>query len=100
MPSKRKYKSKPDKLGKKNECKTCGIITQWFVVYGNGVLVCLSCHEEQRWHHLSATKEAITIDGGSNGLKRAVPKRIGNLCQDSWVEDLLATSKSKPETDD
>ena len=92
----RKSKSTYDKIGNACECAACGDVTAWFVVYGNKVTVCLSCHEEQRWQHLNALKETTMKSGGLTGSKNAGPKRKGSLSQDNWAASLLETSASKP----
>ena len=90
----RKSKSKQDKVGKAQKCQACETITPWYVILAHGVLVCVSCYEEERWHHLSATKEAITKGGGSTGYKTTGRQRNVNRSVDRWVESSQGTSKS------
>ncbi len=91
----RKSKSKQDKVGKEQKCQACETITPWYVILGHGVLVCVSCYEEERWHHLSATKEAITKDGGSSGYKTMGRKRNVNRSVDRWAASSQAILKSQ-----
>ena len=100
MPSKRRSKSKNNKRGHYSHCNHCNVFTEWYVITGNNDTWCLDCMEKHGWEHLSATKEAITKDGGANGSQRTVPKRIANLSQDSWVVSLVETSKSKQKKDE